>query len=176
MNSSGKIGESHIANWFKRKGYAVLPVYEKEISDGKGPRVFTLSGELVAPDILVFKAQSDTVYWIEAKSKSAFTWHRITEEWTTGIDLHYYMEYLEVDALSPWPVWLFFLQYRGRAKSTPLGTRTPTGLYGGELTYLQAHEHHRCTPAQWGKGGMVYWAEKDLRKLASIEEVLGLDT
>lgn len=73
----GKIGESLIAEWLKRKGYHILPVYEKEISEGKGPQIFTAEGRgLVAPDLLAFK--SDKMQWVEAKHKSVFSWHRIT--------------------------------------------------------------------------------------------------
>lgn len=165
----GKIGESIIANWLKRKGYSVLPVYEKEIQEGKGPQVFTLQGNLIAPDLLVFGNAIDKVWWIEAKHKSAFSWHRITRRWVTGIDLRHYEDYLRVAQISPWPVWLLFLQRDGRAKDTPLGKNSPTGLYGGTLAYLQNNENHRHD--NWGKSGMVYWSETTLTKIAELTKV-----
>lgn len=166
----GKAGESLIANWLKRKGYSVLPVYEKEISEGKGPQVFTASGNFIAPDLLVFGSENDKVWWIEAKHKNAFTWHRITERWVTGIDLRHYQNYLRVQELSPWPVWLFFLQRDGRAKDTPPGKISPTGLYGNSLNYLEDHENHRHD--NWGRSGMVYWANSTLKKIATLEQVI----
>ena len=45
----GQIGESLIAAWLKSRGNSVLPVYEVEIDTGKGPRVFSPSGQIVAP-------------------------------------------------------------------------------------------------------------------------------
>lgn len=165
----GKVGESLIANWLKRRGYTVLPVYEKEISEGKGPQLFTPSQNLIAPDLFAFNGGTDKAFWIEAKHKSAFTWHRITSRWTTGIDLKHYRDYLKVADLSPWPVWLLFLHQKGQAKDSPPGC--PTGLFGQELSYLRQHENHRH--GNWGNGGMVYWAHTTLKKLATLEEICG---
>lgn len=171
--SFGKIGEGLIANWFKRKGYIALPIYEKQIDEGKGPQLFTSNRNLIAPDLLMFNFDKDgeKVFWIEAKHKSAFTWHRITQRWTTGIDLKHYQDYLEVDKLTPWPVWLIFLHEKGIAKDSPDGC--PTGLFGRELSYLNEHENHRH--GNWGKGGMVYWAHETLLKLATLVEVKAED-
>jgi len=163
--SFGKVGESAIAEWFKRKGYAVLPVYEVEMNTGKGPQVFTLDAELVAPDMLCFNGKR--VYWIEAKHKSVFTWHRITGRWTTGIDKHHYEDYLRVAEKSPWPVWLLFLHRNGYTDEPPHDC--PAGLFGRELLYLREHENHQHKG--WGKYGMVYWAHETLLQLATLEEV-----
>lgn len=165
----GKLGESAIANWFKRRGYSALPIYEKQINEGKGPQLFAPNECLIAPDLLVFNKDTNKVFWIEAKHKSAFTYHRITQAWNTGIDLVHYADYLKVLELSPWPVWLLFLHEEGMAKDTPPGKESPTGLYGGELGFLHANEHHRHD--NWGHGGMVYWTDTTLTKLATLEEV-----
>jgi len=165
----GKAGESDIANWLKSRGYSVLPVYEKEISEKKGPQLFTPSGQLIAPDLFAFGERSDKAWWIEAKHKSAFSWHRITERFVTGIDLRHYENYLMFSELSPWPIWLLFLHRAGRAKDTPPNRESPTGLFGRELWYLSKHENHRHK--NWGNSGMVYWAHKTLILLASLDEV-----
>lgn len=156
----GKIGESRIAHVLKGRGLHILPVYEKEISEGKGPVLFTADNRnLVLPDMLAFN-DSKTI-WIEAKHKTAFTWHRITGKWVTGIDLHHYRDYLEVLKLSPWPVWLLFLHDGGQAKDSPADS--PAGLFGGELGLLSRNEHHRHM--NHGKHGMVYWGVPPLRNL-----------
>lgn len=171
----GKMGEGHISRWFQSKGYNALPIYEKEINEGKGPTLFTASGPFIAPDLLIFKSKPETkntlgnkVFWIEAKTKSAFTRHRITNRWTTGIDLRHYNDYLSIAQFSPWPIWLLFLQLGGKAKDSPDGC--PTGLFGRELEYLSKHENHRSD--NWGKGGMVYWAHETLLSLATLDEVI----
>jgi len=167
MLAIGKTGEGIIAQWMKRQGFNVLPVYEKEQGEYKGPALYTVEGSLIAPDMLVFKPGGKTV-WIEAKTKSAFTMHHKTGHWTTGIDLRNYQDYLQVQDVSPWPVWLLFLHFDGQAKDSPAGC--PTGLFGNSLTFLRQNEHHRHPNG--GRGGMVYWQDTALRKIAELSDVL----
>jgi len=161
----GVAGESAIAQWLRRRGFCVLPVYEKIVSEGKGPQLYLPEGSLIVPDLFTFKA--DKVLWIEAKHKTAFSWHRITERWVTGIDLRHYADYQEVDKVTPWPVWLLFLHEGGQAKDSPADS--PAGLFGNELAKLTKCENHRHE--NWGKSGMVYWAIASLVKLAELKEV-----
>ena len=160
----GKAGESCIARWLRRDGYIVLPVYEKAFDDHKGPRLYLPSNELIAPDLLIMK--NGKAYWIEAKRKHAFTWHRNTECFVTGIDQRHYHDYCIIGSRTRWPVWLFFLQEGGQAKNSP---PSPPGLYGQSLAYLRDHEHHRHW--NWGPSGMVYWAIDDLKLWASLDEL-----
>lgn len=162
---TGQVGESLIARWFQKRGYHILPVYDVEVDTGKGPRVFVADGQIVAPDLLAFN--SEQVYWVEAKHKTAFSWHRITGQWVTGIDLRHYNDYLRLREISPWPIWLLFLQRGGQAKDSPADS--PAGLFGGELKYLSQHEHHRHR--NWGNQGMVYWAYETLRPIAPLSEL-----
>lgn len=164
---TGKVGESRIAGWLKGRGYFILPVYEIEISCGKGPRLFSPSRDIIAPDILAFKGHNkETTIWIEAKHKTAFTWHRITGQWTTGIDLRHYTDYCEIQKSTPFPVWIMFLHEGGKAKDSP--NESPAGLYGNNITILQSTEHHRSD--KWANG-MVYWDIDHLKKLAEISEL-----
>ena len=156
----GQVGETKIANWLKSRGFSVLPVYEVELETGKGPRLFTFAEQLIAPDMVVFK--EDRCYWIEAKHKTAFSWHRLTERWVTGIDLKHYKDYCKIDDISPWPIWLLFLHKGGQAKDSP--PDSPAGLFGNTLRILRNNENHRH--ANWGKHGMVYWAIDILRLIA----------
>jgi hypothetical protein len=165
--SIGKVGESRIARWLMKRGNLVLPVYEIAENQYKGPALYSASASIISPDMVVFN--SGKVLWVEAKNKSAFTWHRKTSRFVTGIDKHHYYEYLRVSRQTKTPVWLLFLHGKGTAKDTPKGLTSPSGLFGGEvfsLNRLINHEHEN-----WGKYGMVYWAESSLKKFASIEEV-----
>lgn len=166
--SFGKTAESAIAKWLRSLGYSIMPVYEKtNDGDYKGPQLFTPNESLVAPDMFVFRDK--TCLWIEAKHKDAFSWHRITQKWVTGIDLRHYNDYCKIDDQSPFPVWLMFLHRGGQAKDSP--PDSPTGLYGETLKYLRMHENHRHD--NWGRSGMVYWSIDTLKKLASLEDVIG---
>jgi hypothetical protein len=155
----GQAGETSIAKWLRARGNTVLPVYEKIIDTGKGPQIFTPDGSLVAPDFMVWKGAS--VQWIEAKHKEAFTWHRLTSRWVTGIDLRHYHDYCQLGDSSPWPVWVLFLHRGGHAKDSP--NISPLGLFGNSLSYLRTHENHRSD--KHGRSGMVYWSIDHLMKI-----------
>ena len=159
----GKVGESQIANWLKARGNNILPIYEIEKGQYAGPAVYSHDGSsLIAPDMLCFG--NGQTLWIEAKHKSAFTWHRISQKWVTGIDIHHYEQYIKISMLVDWPVWLLFLHSEGIAKDTPEGMESPTGLFGGELAHLISNENHRHN--NHGKSGMVYWCVKSLKKIS----------
>lgn len=166
----GKLGESQIASWLRARGHYVLPVYEIEENQGKGPRLFAPSREFIAPDLLVFDC--DGIRWIEAKHKTVFTWHRITERWTTGIDRNHWNDYVALAETWPWPIWLLFLHENeepdDRDKPYCQGT-CPVGLFGNDLLYLKDninHEHEN-----WGRHGMVYWSHEILKEVATLNEV-----
>ena len=165
----GRAGESAIARWARYRNNCVLPVYEKEIQEGKGPRLFGPNGEHIAPDMLVLPIME----WIEAKHKNVFTWHRITGRWVTGIDLNHWNGYQDTQRESGRRVWMLFLHrcsqpdFRDIKQGCP--PECPTGLFGGSLDYLKRNENHRHD--NWGRHGMVYWAVDVLKKLATLEEV-----
>ncbi len=165
----GHIGESQIGCWVNSRGQSVLPVYEIETEHGKGPRFYTPKGTYVAPDMFIMPA----MLWIESKHKSVFTWHRITQKWVTGIDLHHYEDYKHAQEQSGRPVWLLFLhrcsQPDPRDVEAGCPHECPTGLFGGSLNYLNEQENHRHE--NWGRHGMVYWAVPPLRKLADLSEI-----
>lgn len=163
----GKVGESLVAKWLMRRGHSVLPVYEIADNQYKGPALFTADGSIISPDMLVFN--KGNVFWVEAKYKSAFTWHRKTERFVTGIDRNHYREYLKVSQKIGMPVWLFFLHKPGEAKDTPAGMISPSGLFGGDIEILSGcinHEHDG-----WGRHGMVYWSHESLKLIAKYEDV-----
>jgi hypothetical protein len=142
-----------------------MPVYECLMETGKGPQIFGPSGSFIAPDMIVFR--SDRAIWIEAKHKTAFTMHRVTGRWVTGIDIRHYKDYCRVDDISPWPVWLLFLHRGGQAKDSP--PDSPSGLFGNDLSFLRKTENHRHE--NHGSSGMVYWAISNLKHIASIDEI-----
>jgi hypothetical protein len=165
----GRVGESLIATWLRSRGWNVLPVYDIEVQTGKGPSLFSAQCELIAPDMFVFNGLK--VRWVEAKHKGAFSWHRTTQRWVTGIDLCHYEHYKQVAEVSNWPVYLMFLHWGGQAKDSP--PNSPAGLFGHELKYLQEHENHRHP--NWGNGGMVYWAHDTLRLLAPLKTLAAIN-
>lgn len=170
----GHIGESLIARYLRHMGYVVLPAYEKEIDNGKGPRLFlplwAEDAELITPDLQAIRNQQ--IRWIEAKHKNMATFYRKKWRWQTGIDKRHYEDYLKVQKITAWPVWLLFLQ------ETPLETNAPpdvepcpTGLFGCPITQPFSDDG-------WFYRGnkrfdMVYWGIKeDLKLIAPLDAVL----
>lgn len=170
----GQVTESAIGRWLTGVRKAIiLPAYEKEIDNGKGPRLFMADGnDLVVPDLLVWCGDG-VLRWFEAKHKTHWTWHRITSRWTTGIDLRHYDDYLQVNDLLGHDVLLMFLHVsnqphkRDREHCPPC---CPTGLFGNRLSFLRKHENHRSD--KWGKSGMVYWNSESLIKYAPLELII----
>ncbi len=169
----GQVGEGKIANWLKWKTQAsILPVYETEINTGKGPRIFAVRETIIAPDMLVFPTDG-FAYWVEAKHKTVFTWHRISGTWQTGIDRHHYRHYLKVRDLYGYRLCLAFLHCSSRPDSRDIEAgcppACPTGLFVGEINSLRSHIDHEDD--RWGKHGMVYWQHGSLIFKATLEEV-----
>lgn len=180
--ADGRVAEGLIAKWLQARGGAVMPAYEIEKSVGKGPQLFCSEGEFVSPDMLVFS--HNEICWIEAKHKSVFTWHRNTQQWTTGIDLRHYGEYFKVLWRTKLPVWLLFYHRESRPDAKDLKyscpPECPTGLFGAPLLDLVVLENHRAPRFDearigmkgHGRSGMVYWSHESLRFLATKEEVI----
>jgi hypothetical protein len=178
---TGRIAEGLIARWLMSRGASVMPAYEIEKSSGKGPQLFHSDGELVAPDMLVFSHRG--IQWVESKHKTVFTWHRISGQWTTGIDLRHYGDYLNVAKQTKMPVWLLFFHRESQPSPDDVKhgcpRECPTGLFGGELFSLVVSENHRSPHFSQertgcvghGRSGMVYWAVDQLRLLATKAEV-----
>lgn len=176
----GRVGEGLCARWLMyREGWKILPAYEIEMSRGKGPRVFTSDGMLIAPDIFAMKYQKKKFLfkWFEAKHKTHFTWFRKGGgNWQTGIDLRHYLDYIKVQEQTKTEVFALFLHNSSIPSKSDLEHGSPhtcpTGLYGCPLSYLMEHEDHRDSYDNgWRNYPMVYWNEKDLEKLATLEEV-----
>lgn len=168
----GQMGESAISRWLQSRGHSVFPAYQIEHQTGKGPQLFSASGDLVLPDLLAFR--SGKAHWFEAKHKTCFTWHRNTAQWTTGVDLRHYGEYQKVALRTSLPVWLLFWHPKGNPDERDLAhgcpTECPSGLFGGDISNLAQCVNHSST--RWGSSGMVYWSAESLIKLADSRELM----
>lgn len=154
----GKVAESKIASWLISRGCSVLPAYEVIESKFGGPKLFCGDRSLVTPDMLVFSCNG--IHWIEAKHKTAFSWHRKTERFVTGVDLHHWDHYKEVAKRTSLDCFLFFNHTGGQAKDSP---PSPAGLFYGEINHLNENINH--THDNWGRGGMIYWAMDTLTRI-----------
>lgn len=172
----GQIGESLIARWVRRNGWHVLPVYEKEIDNGKGPRLFMASGsadsQLIAPDMLAMR--NGSFMWIEAKHKKRFSWYGKGQHFCTGIDKRHFDDYCKVARSTNLPIWILFLHscgetWRPDVEKWGAPAECPTGLFGAEISVMEktARFHHAHGPT-----GMYYWQMEALQLLAVLSEVM----
>jgi len=171
----GQVGESLISKWLQSRGCSIFPAYEMETEDGKakpGPRLFSPNGNLILPDMLAFGEKQ--MFWVEAKRKTCFTWHRKSEKWVTGIDQHHYEQYQTVLTKTGLPVWIMFWHPNGTPDKIDTGhncpPECPTGLFGGSINRLVWLESHRWP--FYGRSGMVYWAHESLTSIATVDEVI----
>jgi hypothetical protein len=115
------------------------------MNTGKGPRLFCAEGKIVAPDMITFNHNG--ISWVEAKTKSVFSWHRFSGKWQTGIDLHHYVGYLKASLRTKLPVWLLFYHRESvpwvEDQKYGCPDICPTGLFAGSLFELVEIEDHR---------------------------------
>ena len=174
----GRVGESRIAQWFISQGFSVfpasvMPAYEKERSTYKGPRLFTPTGELILPDLFVMRQgpPHPVAAFIEVKTKSAFSLHRNSNRWVTGIDRNVYEDYLRIDQTTPFRVMLMFLQEVGSDPHSPPPDPRNVGLFGERISVLSERINHRCDPCQDFPSGGVFWARESLSLFATLEDL-----
>lgn len=183
----GQLGESLIAQWFRRRGWHVLPAYEKEIDNGKGPRLFLAAGlsdaQLIVPDLLCIKGKE--FIWIEAKHKTRFSWYGKKGYFVTGIDKRHFHDYLKVAELTQRPVWILFLHKESHTWEEDVrkwnAPRTcPTGLFGANIHSINPvgdskRERYSHDSNEYGLTGMYYWRpHKHLRCIATLDDVLNV--
>lgn len=191
MNSNnwknGRLGEDRISQHLRKLGYNVVPVYEKEIDDGKGPRVFMASctnvDQLIAPDLFIIgiedaKPPNGPLFaWVEAKTKTRFSWYGKGNYFVTGIDLRNFNDYCTLAEKTNVPIYLFFLHtqcdtsredvYKWGAPAT-----CPTGLFCRNIKFLSQPTNKSHISQQHGSSGMIYWRpDVHLKKIAELEEV-----
>lgn len=177
----GKVGETVIARWLRRRGFTILPVYDVPLDTNKSPRLYTAykSGydELIAPDMLTMKGPR--IQWVEAKRKTCFTWRERppnAHKWQTGIDLRHYEHYLQVRQHTGLPLWVMFLHVSSTPSESDLSRgcdpSCPVGLFGHEIYYLEKHFAHKDSFNRDGRRyPMVYWNYEVLKPLATLAEV-----
>lgn len=164
----GRVGETVITRWLQSHGASVtdaehIPPHTfpgctvHPSGHMKGPHLIHENLRLVLPDLLVFF--NGGWKWVEAKHKTCFGWHRKTRQWTTGIDLNHYQEYLHITRVTGLPVYLMFYHPRAQPDARDIAAgcppESPVGLFGGLLSELQLKEDHRHE--NHGRSGMVYW-------------------
>lgn len=181
----GFAGESTIALWLRSRGYTVIPAYEKQSDDWKGPRVFLPTGELVAPDMFAMITRNGTTYamWVEAKTKGHFSWHYTTAQWQTGVDVRYFEQYQQLQRIHTLPVWMLFLHLNTSPRPGDIEkgcpAECPAGLFGQRLDVLLNNGQAGGARGFYDRRGkyhpMVYWNVSNLFRYASPVQLARLE-
>ena len=163
----GKVGESLVAKWLRKRGNHIMPVYEKVIEgEFRGPAIFPHVGKpFAAPDMFVFT--KTTAMWVESKRKGLMTFRDVSRTWQVGIKMKDFNNYLNLIKMSPFQVWIFFLVTGGHDEYNRL---SPGGLYCENLAnLLETFDHY-----DYEESDMIYWNDEDLRKFDTYESVSNL--
>jgi hypothetical protein len=178
----GRMIEGRLAAWFERAecsdffgdGSTTLPsviIELNKIEQGeanKGPRIRSIVGDEIAPDLQVCRA--GRFFFVESKAHRRCTWYRTGKppRWQTGMGTHYFESYLRSANNLRAPLWVLFYQQGSQPSLDDLKhhcpKRCPIGLFGDEIQNLRARFDHRF-------GGMLYWDVSRLKLIASIDEV-----
>ena len=146
----GLMGEREISQILQQHGAYVIPQYNyAEEDEFKGPRMHGLFNELVLPDLDVCK--SGARIWVEVKTKSDRSLHRITGDYVHGFNKRHYEHYLQVEKESGNEVWVVFIE------------RVNTYILCGRLKDIPVH--HVYNGDKMGYHGMVFFNVDDLSQL-----------
>ena len=150
----GVEGEDFAAAWARRLGFSVLPHQPCPPNGKGGPRILTPHhGELVAPDLPLWREGVPLL--LEVKRKAAFTLHRATGAWVTGVEASYFEQYCRVWDVTGVRTFLGFVHDDDPAQLT----------LGGEVWQLAQRVHHQYP--ETGDSRMLYW---DRRRLVNLAE------
>jgi len=167
----GQEAEARVGRWLNKKGCSVFhlekDINNKENKEFEGPRLKTPFGDFISPDLLAYAGNH--AFLAEVKHMSAFAWSRKKQKWVTGMKYDLFSQYYIVDKISPFKVYLFFLQEKGQAKDSMPSPNS--GLFVGGVDCLA-----RCVADRWPdepskKPHMIYWDVCSLEKKATLEDL-----
>jgi len=152
--------EQDVAAWLMRRNWLVLPVYDYSgQQDDKAPKLQAARrrDSLVAPDLLA--ARGGAHLWFEVKWKAAATLHRKTDTLETGLNLRHWRDYVAIKRESGADVWIVFVH------------EAEAEIRAAEVSQL-ARSARIYDGAKMGRGGMVFFPYRQIKRLCSTRDVL----
>ncbi len=98
----GKEGEHEVGEYFMRRGYSLLPLYQ--FSEDLAPKIYNDGGVIISPDIFV--AGLKKAFWVEVKTKNR--WIKYLGNLETGLNERHFNEYLRINRKTELPVYVVF--------------------------------------------------------------------
>jgi Holliday junction resolvase-like predicted endonuclease len=142
----GAVGEAIVAEFLKQQGLGVVPVHQ---CNPDGAAVMRLQDDFfVLPDWLVFSSTEPV--WVEVKTKQSAREFRKENELRHCINEYHYDQYLEVERLSGFDVWLFIYEEdSGKILRAPLNWLLPaqflrasqsSGAFQSDVVFFRRNE------------------------------------
>lgn len=142
----GSVGEAIVAEFLKQQGLEVVPAHE---CNPDGAAVMRSQDDFfVLPDLLVF-SNTEPV-WVEVKTKESAIEFRQKSELRHCINEHHYDQYLKVEHLSSFDVWLFvYEEDSGKILRAPLNWLPPaqflsasqsSGAYESDVVFFRRND------------------------------------
>ncbi len=171
----GDSSQKDYAMLIAKRGFVVMPVYDMNdaIQATKAPVLFSDTGLLVAPDVLLMSAKSQV--WQDVKAKSKPTWRRIEARWEHGCDYALAVEYQKVQKMTGIPAGIVVHESKSPLDETMESyiCGPPAWLY---ITINDAFKlgTHRTDwpggkddPSRRGKKGMggLLWARSEMKTI-----------
>lgn len=153
---TGTVAELKIASKLRNGGVHISIVRH---GTSVAPLLYGWGGDLVLPDMQGFwphqVGQVRGNAWVESKLKSTCGVMECMDNLrTTGIDLHHWQHYDQVQQVTGYPVVLVFVQ------------REQDGVFIADL------DTHRVPAVGNAKGKMVFWALDSLQRVCSYTELM----
>lgn len=163
---AGREGEAAVARWLEARGRRVTFLSEGACTTDGGPRLHTLTGATVAPDLLVTKPGGRGAKLVEVKLRSAASWYLRGDCWTTGISLLDLARLEEAEERVGLPCWLAVILLGKGDRFVHGAPPPPAGLYVAPAARLRAMMSHT-----FGNARVGYWRCDDLCRLAALDDL-----
>lgn len=98
----GKEGEHEVADYFMKKEYSILPLYQ--FDDDIAPKIFTFNEEIISPDLFI--CGNNKTLWVEVKTKNR--WIKFRGVIETGCNERHYNDYIKVKKHTQLPLYMVF--------------------------------------------------------------------
>lgn len=150
----GDVSQRLCTDFFKRRGWYVIPSYDYHGGDEKPPRMDGPGGAFCLPDLDV--CRNGTRRWVEVKYKKRATWYRNGRQLEHGINL-----------------WLFNHHYKRVCEQS--GDELYIAIHEGATDRLLVRKADELRPLAreyhgggMGRAGMVFFPRSQLQGLAVI--------
>jgi hypothetical protein len=151
--------ETPVAEWFKRHGAKVLPVYQYNGDGAPKLEAFSSADSEVLPDLLLARRGILEFVEVKLKARASETYVRSGQK-ETGISQRLFEHYMRVRKSSGARVYISFVQEEEGIVTCD------------DIDNLKSHQNmRRYDGDKMDLGGMLFWPLYELTQIATLEDV-----